>query len=270
MIVDQINWSVDKYVLGVFGGTVTVAIYSVGGQINTLYLNLSTAVSSVFIPRVNKIIANDYEDNNTLSQLFTKVGRIQFLILSCILFGFIILGKYFISIWAGYEYHTAYYVALILIIPVTIPLIQNLGIEIQRAKNLHKFRSIVYLFIAIGNIFISIPLSMRFGEIGAAIGTAIALIIGNIVIMNIYYEKVVNLNMLYFWKEIFSLLPSVLCAFVLGMLIKNIIGVSSIVDFIIVGFLYLISFIILVCKFGLNSYEKNLVCIQIKKVLCKK
>ena len=57
------------------------------------------------------------------------------------------------------EYNNAYFVALLLIIPVTVPLIQNLGIEIQRAKNMHKFRSIVYFLIAIGNIFISIPIS---------------------------------------------------------------------------------------------------------------
>ncbi len=31
------------------------------------------------------------------------------------------------------------------------------GIEIQRAKNKHNARAVVYLFVAIGNIFISIP-----------------------------------------------------------------------------------------------------------------
>ena len=66
---------------------------------------------------------------------------------------------------AGIDYNNAYYVALLLIIPVTVPLIQNLGIEIQRAKNKHKFRSIVYFLIAIGNVLISIPLVKLYGEI---------------------------------------------------------------------------------------------------------
>ncbi|MEI3001326.1 MAG: oligosaccharide flippase family protein [Victivallis sp.] len=38
MIADQINWSVDKVLLGRFSGTVAVAIYGVGGQLNTMYI----------------------------------------------------------------------------------------------------------------------------------------------------------------------------------------------------------------------------------------
>ena len=166
MIVDQINWNVDKFILGVFGGTAAVAIYAIGGQINTMYMSLSTSVSSVFIPRVNAIVAQDENNNKELTEIFTKVARIQFIILAMVIGGFTILGKYFIDIWAGVEYRNAYYVVLLLIIPVTVPLIQNLGIEIQRAKNMHKFKSIVYFLIAIGNVLISIPLSKVYGEIG--------------------------------------------------------------------------------------------------------
>ena len=91
------------------------------------------------------------------------------------------------------EYSDAYYVTLLLIIPVTIPLIQNLGIEIQRAMNMHKSRSIVYLFISVMNIFISIPLIKMFGAIGAAAGTAFALFLGNILFINWYYQYKIKL-----------------------------------------------------------------------------
>ena len=74
MIVDQINWSVDKFILGMFGGTVAVAVYAVGGQINSIYMSLSTSVSSVFIPRINTIAA-DSNDNRQLTDIFTRVGR---------------------------------------------------------------------------------------------------------------------------------------------------------------------------------------------------
>ena len=137
MIVDQINWSVDKFILGIFGGTTAVAIYAVGGQINTMYMSLSSSISSVFIPRVNKIVAMDENNNKELTELFTKVGRIQFIILAMVIGGFIVIGQYFINVWAGNDYNNAYYVALLLIVPVTVPLIQSLGIEIQRAKNMH-------------------------------------------------------------------------------------------------------------------------------------
>lgn len=266
MIVDQINWSVDKFILGMFGGTVAVAVYAVGGQINTLYMSLSTSVSSVFIPRINTIVA-DNDDNNQLTDIFTRVGRIQFIVLALVLNGFILLGKYFISVWAGNGYDSAYYVVLLLIIPVTVPLIQNLGIEIQRAKNMHKFRSIIYFMIAIGNVLISIPLTKAYGEVGAAFGTAITMTLGNIIIMNWYYHARVKLNMKYFWSNIFKLFPAILISFCIGLVASKIITVNSIINFIIVGCIYAISYLICMYLFGLNSYEKGLFDGAINKVL---
>lgn len=266
MIVDQINWSVDKFVLGMFGGTVAVAVYAVGGQINTLYMSLSTSVSSVFIPRINTIVA-DSNDNKQLTDIFTRVGRIQFIVLALVLNGFILLGRYFISVWAGHGYDSAYYVVLLLIIPVTVPLIQNLGIEIQRAKNMHKFRSIVYFIIAIGNILVSVPLTKAYGEIGAAFGTAITMTVGNIIIMNWYYHVYVKLDMKYFWVNIFKLFPAILSSFIVGLIISKIIIVNSIIHFIIVGCIYVIIYFICMYLFGLNSYEKGLFDGAVNKVL---
>ena len=65
-------------------------------------------------------------------------------------------------------------IVLLLIIPGMVPLTQNLGIEMQRAQNLHKYRSIIYGAMAIGNLAISIWLCQYLGAIGCAIGTAIA------------------------------------------------------------------------------------------------
>ena len=89
-----------------------------------------------------------------LTSLFTRVGRIQFILLSLICSGFIFFGRPFISMWAGKNYVEAYHIALLLMMPVTIPLTQNLGIEIQKAKNMHQFRSWLYFFMAISNLFI--------------------------------------------------------------------------------------------------------------------
>lgn len=199
-IIDQINWSLDKFLLGRFAGTTAVAVYGVGGQINTLYLQFSSSVSNVFVPKVNRIVA-ETNDDEQLTKLFTKVGRIQFMVLGLILSGFVFLGTPFVKLWAGSEYSESYVVTLLLIIPVTVPLIQNLGIEIQRAKNMHKARAIIYLAIAIANVFISIPLIKVIGPTGAALGTAISLIVGNIIFMNWYYHVRIGMNMIYFWKR---------------------------------------------------------------------
>jgi len=247
LIVDQINWSVDKFI--------------------TMYMSLSTSISSVFIPRVNKIVAMDENNNKELTELFARVGRIQFIILAMVIGGFIVIGQYFINIWAGNNYDNAYYVALLLIIPVTVPLIQNLGIEIQRAKNMHKFRSIIYFFIAIGNVFISIPLVQLFGEIGAALGTCLTMILGNIILMNWYYQSRIKLDMFYFWKQIFMLMPCVVITVLLSLGLSKILVVNSIVHFLIVGVFYVCIYLVCLLTFGMNAYEKNLIKGPINKIL---
>ena len=267
MIVDQINWSVDKFILGIFGGTTAVAIYAVGGQINTMYMSLSSSISSVFIPRVNKIVAMDENNNKELTELFTKVGRIQFIILAMVIGGFIVIGQYFINVWAGNDYNNAYYVALLLIVPVTVPLIQSLGIEIRRAKNMHKFRSIVYFFIAIGTVFMSIPLVQLFGEIGAALGTCLTMVLGNIILMNWYYQVKVKMDMKYFWKQISMLMPCVIVTVLLSLGLSKILVVNSIIHFLIISIFYVCVYVMCLFTFGMNTYEKNLIRGPINKIL---
>lgn len=257
-IIDQVNWSVDKFLLGRYLGTTAVAVYGVGGQINSMYINFSTSISGVFTPKVNKIVAES-NDNNELTKIFIKVGRVQFIILALILSGFFIFGKSFVNIWAGKGYSTAYYVTLLLIAPITIPLIQNLGMEIQRAKNMHKARSVVYFFIAIFNVIFSIPMTKYYGPIGAAIGTAISLTMGNVFFMNWYYHKKIGLDIVAFWKSILEFIPALVMPIVLGIIINCFIKPTSIWSIAIFILLYCIVYGISMFKLGFNNYEKSLV-----------
>lgn len=267
-IIDQINWSVDKFLLGRISGTSAVAIYGVGGQINSMYLEFSNSISNVFVPKVNRIVAEN-DDNNQLTRLFTRVGRIQFIVLALILSGFIILGKPFINVWAGDGYDVSYAVTLLLIVPVTVPLIQNLGIEIQRAKNMHKARAVVYFAIAIANVFISIPLIKLMGPAGAALGTAISLFAGNIVFMNWYYHARIGMNMLYFWKEIARFIPALIAPAIVGILIMRFAHVSGLLHIAIYAVIYATAYCSSMYFFGMNAEEKQLVMGPIRKNLRK-
>ena len=204
VIVDKINWSVDQFVLGSVAGTVAVSIYSAASTINTLFINLSTAINTVLLPKMSKMVAKN-ASNEDLTKEFIKVGRIQYIIIFLMCSGLIMFGKEFFIAWVGQDFINSYYIAIILIVPLCIPLIQNLGISIMQAKNMHKFRSILLFFIAIANVAISIPLAKAYQGIGSAIGTSLSLIIGNIIIINIYYYKKVGINVIKFWKEIFKM-----------------------------------------------------------------
>jgi O-antigen/teichoic acid export membrane protein len=268
LVVNQINWNVDRFIIGWFKGTIEVAVYSIAAQLNTYFLTFSTAISTVYIPRVNEMVARKCS-NWELTELFARLGRLQFIVLALVIGLLVFFGIPFISLWAGPEYIRSYYMALILIIPVTIPLIQNLGIEIQRAKNQHKFRSWVYLFIALGNIGISIPLTRLYGGVGAAIGTAMALTIGNVLIMNWYYHNKIGLNIVYFSKQISRLLPALLIPAISGYLFMHFFNLHYIPYFIIFAFTFVIIYAISIWLLGLNKYEKELIMKPLLKIKSK-
>ncbi len=259
MIIDQVNWSVDKYILGRVAGTGEVAVYGVGATINSAFIGFSTAISSVFAPKINEIAAAG--KNNmmyVLTELFTKIGRVQYIILGLIASGFVIFGKYFITdIYVTHEYEQSYYTALMLILPAMIPLIQNTGIEIQRALNKHKFRSLVYFAMAIINIIISIPLAKLWGSTGSALGTAIGLITANGLIMNIYYHKAIGINIMFFWKSILKLSKGLIIPFIAGAFIMNFISFGSIFEFALWVLFYMIIYCLSVFILGMNNDEKE-------------
>lgn len=270
LIVDQINLNIDKLLLTRYKGTVAVAIYSVGFSLETYYQIFSTAISGIFTPRIHLIYNSpsieEKEKDKQLSGLFIKIGRIQFAWLALIASGLVFFGKSFIRYWAGEGYDEAYYVALLLIISITIPLIQNIGIEIQRAKNKHQFRSIVYLIMAVVNLFLSIFLCQKYGAIGSAVGTAISLVIANGIIMNIYYRKKLNIDIATFWKNILRMSKGLVFPIIIGLLIMRFITISSI--WILFGLI--IGYTLIYCAsmwlLGLNSYEKELICKPLRKI----
>ena len=254
-IIDQINWNVDRMIIGKIQGISAVAVYSVAAQINAIYVQFSVNISSVYIPKVNNLI-NENKDDHKINELFIKVGRFQFCVLMFILTNYLLFGYNFMILWAGNKYIDSYYIGIILLVSITIPLCQNLGIAIQQAKDLHRMRSLVYLFIAIINIFISIPLVRSYSGIGAALGTAISLLVGNVIFMNFYYNFKIGLDMQRFYKQISEFIFPLLLSLLVGWFLKNYINInkwSLLFCAIILNSIFYIFFMYL---FGINKEEK--------------
>ena len=200
LIVDSVYNNTDQVILGSVSGTIAVSIYAVAARVSSINTSFSTTISGLFFPRITKTL-EEKDGSKKVSDIFIKVSRIQLYIMALIMFGFIVFGRQFILLWVGNDYISAYYIILLLMVPAIIPLTQNIGISILQAKNKHKFRSVVYACIAVLNIAISIPLARAYGGVGAAIGTAVANIIGQITIMNFYYWKKVDIDIPTYWKR---------------------------------------------------------------------
>ena len=169
--------------------------------------------------------------------------------------------------WAGSEYYDAYLISILFFVPLTIPLIQNLGITILQARNQMEFRSILYIIIAFISLFFQIYLSKKWGGIGCAIAVSGALIVGQIIVMNIYYSLKQQINILRFWKEILkmSIIPIIIgCLTFITTIYYNI---STWCDFLLAGILFSIIYITLFVKFSLNVDEKKFFVPKMKKII---
>lgn len=265
-LMDRIYWSTGQFVLGIYKGSAAIAVYAVAIQLQAIYMTFSTAISGVFLPKVTAMVAKGSSERE-VSDLFIRTGRIQYIVMAFILTGFILFGRDFVRLWAGNDYEEAYSIALLFFVPLTVPLIQNLGITILQARNQMKFRSLLYIIVALLSLGFSFPLAKKYGGIGCAWSTALALVLGHIVVMNIYYCKVIHIEIVRFWKEIgkMSWVP-LLCggvtAYVLTFFELNTVWrlVTAIVMF---SAIYLPLF-----WFGsMNRYERDLLLVPIRKML---
>lgn len=269
VIVDKINWSVDQVILGATSGTLTVAVYAVGAKINHLFNTLSTALIGVTLPKISKM-EEEKKPISEFNKIFLQTGRIQFLILALVFSGFIIFGKTFLGFWAGKGYSDAYYITIILMAGGIIPLVQNVATGILRAKNKHKVETIIVCLVAVFNIIISIFLAKLWGGIGAALGTFITLVIGEVFILNIYYKKSINLDSPQFLWQIFKMFIPVAVITTVSYFIYHYMVPSNFIYLAIGIGLYGMLYIFTVWNFSMNNYEKDHVKNIFKKIQRKK
>ena len=268
-IMDRVYWSTGQFVLGAMVGTAAVAVFAIAIQLEGMYMQFSTAISSVFLPKVTAMVATN-RSRKEISDLFIRTGRMQYIVLAYILSGFIIFGRQFIELWAGAGYSDAYIISLLFFIPLTVPLIQNLGITILQARNEMKFRSVLYIIIALVSLAMQIVLTRFFGGIGCAMGVSGALVVGQILIMNVYYRRRQDLDIKTFWKEIskMSIIPIVLI-FSSMLVIRHFFALDSWGKLILGIAAFSLVYIPLFFRFSMTDEERNLFISMFHKIFDK-
>lgn len=262
----KIDKNSNQFILSLIQGTNSVAIYAVGFVLAINFRSIAYGISSLLLPALAKI-AKDGEQLRIYNSYFTRVGRIQFYVLGLFYVGFILFGKQFIILWAGLDYELSYYVCLLLISSFYIISIQEVGVTILQAKNKHQFNSILVLLLSIGNIILSSYLSNVFGTIGAAISLAGLWLIGHGIIMNIYYHKKANLNVIRFWVEILKILPAFILPVIFAIIYLHFYTADKWLNLALGVFVFLVLYAISAITITFNKYEKELLIEPIKKFI---
>ncbi len=212
-IVSQVNNNLDRVILGAMTTTTVVAVYSISLTLYSMFASVTGAISSVFLPKATRLLTKGASPK-AMTDLIIRPGRIQFMISCLFISGFVIFGRNFLLNWVGPRFQDAYLPTIILFVPLGIMTSQGVVDAVLDAMMKRLVRSVVLVFMAALNVLLSIFLVRHIGFIGAAIGTAASIFTGHILIMGIYYQRVIKLQMLRLYKEIY--LRTALITLVLG------------------------------------------------------
>ena len=268
-LVNQLYNATDTLIIGAIPAlaTIGVAVYNVGATFTNMIQSFTTGINSVLTPKINTMVFTG-SSNTELTDMVIRFGRLQAYIVALVCSGFIVFGQSFINLWAGADYSEAYWVCLCTMIPICIPLVQSVALNIIVAQNRHRFRSLVYLGIAIVNVVGTILCVNRFGIIGAAFVSGIAYIIGPGIILNWYYWKKIGLEIPRFWKEISKLFIIPVIMATVALLLLRFVPLDNWTTLIGI-IIYTVIFALLNWFIVMNDYEKDIFRGPVKRIMNK-
>ncbi len=217
-VTDQLNWQIDKLILARTHGTTQISVYSVGATFNSIYMQLGMAVSGVFISQVNRLVSQ--RADKELNDLFVKTSRLNMYITCLIMLGFTFFGKAFVLRWAGSEYSNSFIVGWLLMLPLTLTMTLGLQLDISRAKNLHHIQIKINIVLCILNFLVSIPLAMKWGALGSALGTFITEVLICFIVQPLYIWKILKMDMKRTFFELLKVLPAMVIPIIVGILLN--------------------------------------------------
>lgn len=258
-IVNQFNTNVDSVVLGMFSTTAVVAMYSLVLQLYNMYSGFSTAISSVYLPSISATVFRGADDEQITAKVI-EPSRIQLVILLLAASGFMLLGKEFILLWVGTGYDEVYLLTCILMVASILNLSQNTISSVLKAKNKLHGKSLILAISTAVNFVITLLLVPKLGALGAVIGSAFSLLFGYGLALDIYYHKVIHINMFTYYKKTYAgIVPVTLLAMLVGWGITWLIPLGGWLGFLLKGCCYVAVFAVLMYLLGLNREEKAMI-----------
>ena len=273
-VINQFNSNIDNIVLGTYKSTIYVGLYAAIMQIYTVYASMSTAIQDVFLPQISKTVFHN-RSNNEITIGVVRPSRMQFIVLMLALTGFLLYGHDFLKIWIGKGYNStmiteAYWVGIIILVSSTWQLCQNSVTAVLKAKNLLRGKVILTGLSTLVNFVLTIIWVPQYGMLGAAVATAISMIFGYGIATNIYYKRVVGLNLKLYYKLLLSktwYAIGLMCC--IGLLIRRI-PIEGILGFGIKILIYVLLYALILYMLGLQNEEKEKIKTDMLGILAKK
>ena len=118
------------------------------------------------------------------------------------------------------------------------------------------------------NVIVSVILVSRYGMLGAPVGTALSFIVGYGIIMNIYYQKVIGIDVAVMFKNIFSKTWLCLAATsVITSFLNVAFSTYSWITLMIKIAIFCVLFLLFMAVYGFSEMEKNDISGIVKRII---
>lgn len=259
-------FSLAPSILGIFSGSTAIAILGIAITLEAYVFTFANAINGMFLPKVARLVTN--ERGNVLP-LMIKIGRIQIFIVGLVVFGFLDLGRDFITLWVGKSFEESYICAALIILPSFFHLPQIIGNEAIYASNKVKKLAIVFIIMAITNLAGAFALAPLCGASGVCLSICVAYFIRTIG-MDFIFHKYLQIDVWRFFKDTYlSVLLPLILTIIICILITQYITVSGWMSFLLKAACFGTVYIVILYTLGMKENERELLLAPFRKIIKK-
>ena len=211
--------TITPFILGVVSNPDAVTLFTLISTIELYIYTFGTIISQFFTAKIARTTHDGTEEEKIkhLQNLGERIGKIQFVIIALIIFGFASVGQEFVLFWmkADYKFLILYWCVLAISGYEIFHMPQLIFSDALVTRGVIKPIAIAAIIKAVVNLGLSFALSYLFtqnqyfnnlwygaGAVGASIAIAAARIV-ELVALNIIYKKYLKISITHFFKSIY-------------------------------------------------------------------
>lgn len=257
--INHMNNLLGKFFVSTMVGPEQVTVYANVMTITTMFSAISTAAVSVYLPKATKLVAQT-DDRKALTEFIIMPCRIQVILSSLILGAFGLFGGQFVSLWIGEQYIDVWKIAMIIMVPSFFFYANGVIVSVLDALRKKLGRSILMLTSLALNVVLCIVLIPKYEAYGAALATAISVLVVQVVIMNIYYKRGVGIDVWYQFKKIFAgTLPCLIISVVISLPLALYNNAVGFIPFVMNAGCFCVIYLLTMFIKGFNKDERNMI-----------
>ncbi|MGN6514338.1 MAG: oligosaccharide flippase family protein [Rhizomicrobium sp.] len=199
-VFDAARYRIDNLIIAPLIGIVAVTHYSVAVRLADYFEALVISISAVSRPVYAMHFTKGEHDE--LSKKFLTVARLSSSICCVFVALTLVFGKAFVRIWLGPGFDDSYIALSVLVVGMFFALLQMPSRDMLRAIYKHQFDTMTNGIEVIANLILTVVLILRFGIVGAALGTVIPMLVIKAGVLPVYVCRTLDLNLFKYWIAI--------------------------------------------------------------------